>query len=365
MRQNAVTVMGDAKAPAERPVPKVATVQGLLEKMQDQFKKALPQHITPERMIRVAMTCIRNNKQLLECEQISLISSVMTCAQLGLEPDPILGQVYLVPFNCKEKDASGRDVWIKKCQAIVGYRGLITLARNSGEVQSIVAKEVYSKDDFEIDWGQEVPFRHKPYLGQDRGDIIFVWCLVRFKDGSIHWDYMTIGEVQKIRDKSQGYSQALKYAKRDEKGNLTSVNSPWFTDFAEMAKKTVIRRVAKYLPLSVQKAAFIEDMADKGKLVKFDDDDGGFSVVGEYDPDTGEVYDQSPDPAPQIEHQPQPQANYAEQSAPEPVSAPAPQQSAPAQAPAPAAPAPRPAPAPAPAKAPPAPTLADDDELFS
>lgn len=292
---NEVTVMQDALVPAEKPTAKVTTVQNLLSKMEDQFKKVLPKHITPDRLIRVAMTCIRNNKALLDCEQMSLISSIMTCAQLGLEPDPILGQVYLVPFNCKEKDPKGgQDVWVKKCQAIPGYKGLITLARNSGEVQSIIAKEVYSKDEFEIDWSLEVPFRHKPYLGQDNGEIIFVWCLVRFKDGSIHWDYMTIGDVEKIRNKSQGYMQSLKYAKRDANGTITSLNSPWFTDFGEMAKKTVIRRVAKYLPMSVQKAAFLEDMADNGKLVKLDEEDGGFSVIGQYDPHTGEVYESEP-----------------------------------------------------------------------
>ena len=76
-------------------------VRGLLEKMKGQFEMALPKHVTPDRLIRVALTAVQNTPKLLECDRRSLLSAVMTCAQLGLEPDGVLGQAYLVPFRAR------------------------------------------------------------------------------------------------------------------------------------------------------------------------------------------------------------------------------------------------------------------------
>ena len=238
-------------------VAPIKTVQELLEKQKPQLARVLPKHVTPDRLVRIAMTCIRNNPSLLECEQTSLLASIMTCAQLGLEPDPVLGQAYLVPFNTK---VNGR--YVKKCQTIVGYRGLLTLARNSGEVMSVLAKEVYEKDKFKVNFSGESPLEYEPYLDEDRGKITHFFCLVRFKDGTYHFDWMTAAEVNKVRDSSKDYQNAVKKGRKD---------APWQAHYAEMGKKTIIRRVAKYLPLSVQKASALEDMADGGNYAHLDE----------------------------------------------------------------------------------------------
>lgn len=235
----------------------IDTVRAVFDRMKPQFAMALPKHITPDRMVRVALTAIQNTPKLLECDKTSLYSAVMRAAQLGLEPDGVLGQAYLIPYG-------------KTVQFIPGYKGLIDLARRSGEVSNIIAKEVYENDEFEVDYSQEIPFIHKPLLNGERGKVTHFWAMARFKDGGFHWDYMTRQEVEAIRDKGNGKNNAV-----------------WKDYFVEMGKKTVIRRIAKYLPMSVQKAAVVEDLIDAGK--KFSTDEYGEIII---DHDDGKTIDQ-------------------------------------------------------------------------
>jgi len=236
----------------ENAVTPINQVRAALEKMKPEFAKALPKHITPERMLRVAMTAVQNTPKLLDCDKTSLYSAIMRSAQLGLEPDGILGQAYLIPFNKKFND---NGTWKSKLevQFIVGYRGLIDLARRSGDVSNIIAKEVYANDIFDVDWSQDMPFTHKPCMSGERGEVTHFWALAKFKDGGFHWDYMSKQEVEAIRDK----------------GNRNPV---WEQYFIEMGKKTVIRRIAKYLPMSVQRAAITEELSEAGKSFTIDND---------------------------------------------------------------------------------------------
>ena len=113
-----------SEQPAGQIVPftrKAADVRALLDRAKGQIAAALPSHIKAEHMIRVAFTSILKTPALLECDQKTLIGAVIEAAQLGLEPDGITGHAYLVPYG-------------KKCQLIPGYKGLIRLARQSGEV---------------------------------------------------------------------------------------------------------------------------------------------------------------------------------------------------------------------------------------
>lgn len=224
----------------------VDTVRKALELLKPQMALALPRHLTPERLVRVAMSAIQQNPKLLECNRTSLFAAVMTCAQLGLEPDGVLGQAYLVPF----KD---------RVQFIPGFRGLISLARNSGEVVSIAAHEVCKNDHFAYQFGIEERLEHVPASG-DRGEIVAFYAIAKFKDGGHHFDVMTTKEVEAIRDKSSGFQTAKRFAKAGEEPQ-----SPWVQHFVEMGKKTAIRRIAKYLPMNVQKAAAIADMYESGR----------------------------------------------------------------------------------------------------
>ena len=277
-------------------------LRGTLTRLMPQMKMALPKHLTPERLVRVVMTSVQNNPKLMECDKNSFLSAVMTCAQLGLEPDGVLGQAYLIPFKVQGQ---------MRCQFIPGYKGLIALARNSGDVTSIQAQAVHANDQFVYRFGLNETLDHTPADG-DRGEITHFYAIAKFKDGGYHWDVMSVTEIEAIRDASQGYSAAKRFAKNGV------INSPWVSHFAEMGKKTMIRRIAKYLPMDVQKAAFIADSYDRGvaaqlsdggaveafgdtmtidnepapNQIEFEEEKGGDETV---DPETGEIIEGSAD----------------------------------------------------------------------
>lgn len=236
---------------AERPAKPIDTVRMALERMKPQLQLALPKHLTPDRLVRVAMTAVQRTPKLLDCDRTSFYGAVMMAAQLGIEPDGILGQGYIIPYG-------------KTAQFIPGYKGLITLARNSGEISMIAAHEVRENDQFDFDFGSGDPPTHKFKIGEERGEVIAFYAIARFKDGSFAWDMMPTREVDQIRDNSTGYQSAKRYAKNGV------IDSPWVNHYVEMGKKTLIRRLAKYLPLSVQKAVEIEAAVDAGYRVTLD-----------------------------------------------------------------------------------------------
>lgn len=228
---------------------KAASIRNLFEKSRKQMEMALPKHLTADRLLRVAMTSIQRTPKLLECTQQSLLACVMTCAQLGLEPDQFLGQAYLIPYG-------------KTCTLIPGYRGYIALARRSGELQTLSAQVVYSKDYFELQYGVEDTLTHKPALN-DRGEPIGAYCVFKYKDGGYSFDWMSKEDIEKIRKRSKAANEG-----------------PWVTDWDEMAKKTVIRRHVKLAPMSIefQTAVALEERAMAGEsqddLLSGMDDDG-------------------------------------------------------------------------------------------
>lgn len=252
---------------------KVKDVRAFLEKaeVKKQFEAALPQHLGVERLLRVTMTALRNNPALLDCTRESLFACVLGCATLGLEPEPFLGQAYLVPFKRKYQD---RGQWRTKmeCQLIPGYRGYIALARRTGEVQSVSVQAVYVNDHFRLSYGLNETLEHTPAEGE-RGDFRGAYVVVRYKDGSHSFDYMNAADILKIAKRSKTYNQG-----EDE------WSGPWGTDFEEMAKKTVIRRHFKVVPMSVEmgKLTAADDMASMGMSQRaLWEEDGGVVCIPE------------------------------------------------------------------------------------
>jgi recombination protein RecT len=226
----------------------VATLRTLLDKSKEQIATALPRHLTPERMIRVALTAVQRTPDLQKCDALSVVGAVVQASQLGLEPDGILGQAYLVPFwNGKTKRY--------EAQLQPGYRGLIALARRSGEISTFFSELVYKSDKFKVVKGDSPRLIHEPdYISEDRGDIIGAYAVVVFKDGGKDFEFMAIHELNKIRASSKA---------KDRDGNEYG---PWVTHSEEMYRKCPIRRLAKRLPLSpeFQKAAVLDEYVDSG-----------------------------------------------------------------------------------------------------
>ena len=287
-----------AEKPKSRDLKPLDDVRGLLDQMKPQLQLALPKHLTVDRLLRIAITACQNTPKLLDCERRSLLSAVMTCAQLGLEPDGVLGQAYLVPFK-------GR------VQFIAGYKGLLTLARNTGQVTAINAQLVRENDRFDYEYGLNERLEHRPAEG-DRGEITHFYAYAKFTDGGHYFEVMTKAEVDKVRDKSEGY-QAFKA------GRIKS--TPWDSHYEQMGRKTAIRRIANYLPMDVQRAILLERAYEQGHPSHIADD-GGVIIEG------GPLYsdaDEGPEgPEQQLEKRPERSdykkgngAKKAEEAAPE------------------------------------------------
>lgn len=249
--QLAAVVNQTTTAPVAKPKKKgQALVNELFsEKFKQKLSLALPKHLSAERMIRIAATEIRKNTTLLDTDKTSFLGSVMQAAQLGLEPGSALGQVYLVPYG-------------NQCQLILGYRGMIDLARRSGQVLSLNAYAVRDGDDFSYQLGLRPDIHHvpSPEAGRDTKPITFVYAVATLRGGGYQFEVMSRAEVEKVRSTSASY----KYKKE---------KSIWGTHFEDMAKKTVIRRLFKYLPVSIEalQVSNVDAKREAGEEVKPED----------------------------------------------------------------------------------------------
>lgn len=215
----------------------------MLQNHSQQIKAALPDTFSPDRMIRLATTEFRMQPKLAKCTPQSVFGSVVQAAQLGL--DFSLGHCFLVPYNRSIKLPGGGWEKSLECQLIISFRGYIELARRSGKILNVDAHVVYSNDLFEYEYGTNPHLRHRPTLS-NRGDQVAAYCVATFDTGERSFDIMPWEEIQKIKERSKS---------RDGKGNVTG---PWATDEDEMARKTAVRRCAKYWPLSVELRRAVE-----------------------------------------------------------------------------------------------------------
>lgn len=227
---------------------------------------ALPAHMPLSRFKRVVLTAVSLSPDLLNAERRSLFTACAKCAADGLVPDN--REAALVVFNTKTKDGG----WEKRVQYLPMIQGILKRARNTGELSSVSAQVVYENDDFDYVLGDEEQMTHKPpKLGMDRGKPIGAYAVAKLKDGTIQREIMGFAEIEKAR--------AVSRAKDAPSG-------PWVQWWSEQARKTVARRLFKWLPNS----------ADLGNL--FGDDEGGDM------PALPMI--QAPDAAPQIEGRAEP-----------------------------------------------------------
>ena len=212
---------------------------------QKQMALAMPKSMTPDRLTRIVMTECRKTPALMKCAPESFYGAVLQCAALGLEPGSALGHCYLLPFG-NGKDKSGRP----NAQLIIGYRGMIDLARRSGQIVSLQAWTVHAQDTFNYQLGLNPDIEHVPASVADRGPVTHVYAVAKLKGGGVQFEVMSRAEIEKVRSASKA-------------GN----SGPWSSHWDEMAKKTVIRRLFKYLPVSIEavRAVEIDEKTDRGE----------------------------------------------------------------------------------------------------
>jgi recombination protein RecT len=220
----------------------VQSIQDMLEANKAQLSMALPKHVTAERLIRVAVTSLRKTPELVKCTPQSLISCIFQAAQLGLEVDNGLGHAYLVPFK-------------GSVTLVVGYKGMVDLARRSGQVSTIKAVVVRVGDHFLHEEGLHPKLEHRPLKGDVSRAVEYVYAVCQLRDGSAQFEVMHVDEVEYIRGKSPA-----------------AKSGPWVNHWEEMAKKTVIRRLFKMLPVSVEmvRAVSVDEQAESGTGQSFD-----------------------------------------------------------------------------------------------
>lgn len=206
-------------------------LRGLINAQSGEIGRALTgTALNPDRFTRVALTVVRQNAGLQRCRPESLLGALMTCAQLGLEPGP-LGEAYLVPYG-------------DQVTFIPGYRGLIKLAWNSGQLKNISARVVYANDEFTYSYGLSPDLRHVPTTG-DPGKPTHVYAAATLLNGGAEFEVMTVGQVEGIRKRSKA-----------------SKSGPWVTDWEAMARKTAVRQLVKWLPMTTTLNAAVQ--ADGG-----------------------------------------------------------------------------------------------------
>lgn len=207
-------------------------LQSLLQRMTPEIARALPKHVNADRMARIALTALRTTPKLTQCTPESFLGCIVQAAQLGLEVNTPLGHAYLLPFE----DRRNKRVL---CQLIIGYQGMLDLARRSGMVKSIYAFPVYEGDLFEWELGLDPTIRHKPSDRDNRegGKLTHVYAVAKLTAGEPIFTVLSRSEIERYRGRSRAAG-----------------SGPWVSDFEAMALKTAIRRLFRWLPKSAEMA---------------------------------------------------------------------------------------------------------------
>lgn len=235
-KQNIQELMNRVADPKLALSSRINSVGDVMRAAAPQMMAALPKHVTADRMIRVAMNCIRKVPKLLDCKPVSLFSAITEAATYGWELGGVLGHAYLVPFK-------------EECTLIPGYKGLIDLCRRSGQVSTISMEVVHEGDQFSYSLGDDPHIKHVPNdrdVARDAKPITHAYAVVKLRDGGIQ---RSVWSAERIDAHKKRYSKS--WQKSD---------SPWQTAWPTMAKKTVIRDMIQrgLVPLSAEYSQLVE-----------------------------------------------------------------------------------------------------------
>lgn len=229
--------------------------------MMQRLQQAVPRHLSPERMLRVLAMAVYKTPKLRDANMMTLLGAMLACASLGLEPNTPLGHAHLIPFKTRKR-IDGQWTEVTDVNLIIGYKGYIDLARRSGSMVNIHADIVYEGDEFSFEYGTNQHLMHRPIGSREGRRPVWAYCHVKLKDGEA-FEVLPYDEVLRVRDGSQGYQYALSQGKNSN----TFQTNPWVQYEHEMAAKTMVRRIAKMLPLSIEfaNAAALDAMSETGK----------------------------------------------------------------------------------------------------
>lgn len=266
--KNKLATTNGTQAVAKAQKDTATTVQDMLAASWKTIQSTIPKHVSPERLARIAVTTIRTTPALMRCNAASLVGAILQAVRLGLEPN-IDGQCYIIPYG-------------SEAQFQIGYKGMVQLMYQSGLVASVTVTEVCENDDRDFGYGPE----STPYLRKapkDRGETVGYFGYVKLTNGGYIWDYMTVTEA---------HEHAKKFSKSGWKNG--SLAGTWKDHFDAMAMKTVILRLSKLAPKSVEirdamrADATVTHGAD-GATMRIEDVGGEEASAEVIDESTGEV----------------------------------------------------------------------------
>jgi recombination protein RecT len=224
----------------------VGDIQKWLKTNETWVKNALAKSIEPSRFVASVLAVIQENPRLLECTKTSIIRCIVGAGQAGLVFGNALGHAYIVPFRDKRHPGVTATL-------IIGYKGLVHLMHRTAGVSSVSAQVVREGDVFHYEFGLSPQLKHVPQALTGRPDqwprVTYTYAILRFKDGSTQFDVMSRAEIDAVKARSRAGHEG-----------------PWVTDFPEMAKKSVVRRLGKLAPMSVedQRLMVADELADAG-----------------------------------------------------------------------------------------------------
>lgn len=254
------------QAPQKKTVKQ--TIYTLVEKMKPQIKRALPKHLDEERMVRLLLTTLSKNTQLQQANPMSFLAASMEAAQLGLEPNTSLGECYILPYKNKQQGLLA--------EFQIGYKGILKLAHNTGQYKTIYAEAVYPNDKFQQKLGLFKDLIHEP-ADMPEGEPIYYYAVYHLINGGYDFKVMSTAA---IKAHAQKHSKSFSYS-----------SSPWQKDFDSMALKTVLLKLMKFAPKSIEVAKALEadgttkldvseDMSD---VIDMDYENGVNEDITEYD----------------------------------------------------------------------------------
>lgn len=229
-----------------------ATLAQYIRAMEQQFTDAMPRGAEAAQLVRDALTALRTTPKLAECDRLSVLGGLMTCAQLNLRVG-VLGHAWLLPFWDKNRDnGEGRPKGGHRAQLVIGYQGYRELAQRSPQVSSVIGRVVHENDRYEVKYGVEDTLIHEPFLDGPRGEAVHYYAVVKYTNGGYSFWHISKAEAIEHRDR---FAMA-KYFNKDTKKHV--VIGPWRDDFDAMAVKTAFLKLSKWMPKSTELAAAIE-----------------------------------------------------------------------------------------------------------
>lgn len=223
--------------------PTVAqVVRGMIEAQSSAFRTVLPKHVDPDRFARLTLAAVKASPQLMQCfdtemGQTSVLLAAMQAAAVGLEPNTPTQDAWILPRRKKITGVNGQpDTWVWEAQLMIGYRGLLKLARRSGDIKTVFAAVVREGDHFVYARGlEEDTLEHRP--GPGTGELTHAYAVARYKSGGYSFEVLSAAQVEARREMSDSWQKGRAY-------------SPWQKWPEAMWRKSALRALIPYLELS-------------------------------------------------------------------------------------------------------------------